>query len=72
MSKLKDIFVSEIYLISNILGLIPSMVMQLITKDEISSFSKNGGNPLGISIEDGPLMSKIHLTTLIPRPARHL
>lgn len=56
MSKLVDIFISEADPIKDVPGVLPSIVMQLLTKDEIALFSKNGGNSLGISKEDGPLL----------------
>lgn len=35
-----------------------SFPMMFITKDDISHMKKNGGNPLGLKVEDGPLLSK--------------
>jgi len=58
MSKLLDIFISEIEAIKSVSGLLPSLIVQIIRKDEISAFYKNGGNALGITYEDGPLIRK--------------
>ncbi|RFU24040.1 hypothetical protein B7463_g12296, partial [Scytalidium lignicola] len=55
ISKLMDIFLSESDPLTKLPGALPSMNLQLITKDEISLFAKNGGNSLGIEVEDGSL-----------------
>jgi hypothetical protein len=55
ISKFWDIFLSEVESIKTIPGTLPSCNLQLVTKDEIALFSKNGGNSLGIQKEDGPL-----------------
>lgn len=36
-----------------------SFPMMFITKDDIIHMAKNGGNPLGLKVEDGPLLSKL-------------
>jgi hypothetical protein len=58
MSKLVDIYISEVNDIKHVSGLLPSLIMQIITKEEIMCFHKNGGNALGIKEEDGPLLRK--------------
>lgn len=55
MSKLFNIFISEIDPIRNVADIVPCMVMQLISKDEIGHFSKNGGNALGLNDQEEPL-----------------
>ncbi|KAH8879237.1 FAD binding domain protein [Thozetella sp. PMI_491] len=40
----------------NVSGIVPSCVLQIITTDELSHMSKRGGNALGITIGDGPLL----------------
>jgi hypothetical protein len=55
ISKFWDIFLSEVESIKAIPGTLSSSNLQLVTKDEIALFSKNGGNSLGIQEEDGPL-----------------
>ncbi|KAH8811174.1 hypothetical protein F5884DRAFT_854534 [Xylogone sp. PMI_703] len=56
ISKLWDIFLFESYPITKLLGASAGCNIELLTKDEIVGFSKNGGNSLGINVEDGPLM----------------
>jgi hypothetical protein len=59
MKEIMRIFLLEIEPIRNLKGFRASLPFQLITKEEISHFSKNGGNPLGITEEDGPLFRKL-------------
>jgi hypothetical protein len=61
MSKLVDIYISEVNSIKHVSGLLPSLIMQIITKEEIMTFHKNGGNALGITGE-GPLLCKYFST----------
>jgi hypothetical protein len=49
-------FMSEINLIENVAGLLPAAVLQVITTDQLSHMTKYGGNALGISVADGPLI----------------
>jgi len=56
MNLIQEIFIEEIENIKNVTGLGPACVFQAITSDIISHFSKNGGNALGITPEDGPLI----------------
>jgi hypothetical protein len=58
MSNLVDIFISEIEKVRDIPSLIPSITLQILSKEEISFSSRNGGNSLGLTEEDGPLLSK--------------
>lgn len=60
MNEMVSIFQDEIAPVSNASGLVPSIVFQPITTDITSHFSKNGGNPLGLSPADGPLNCKLH------------
>ena len=64
MNTIQEIFVEEVENIKNVTGFGPACVFQAITMDIISHFSKNGGNALGITPEDGPLI-RIQLT---PQP----
>jgi len=52
-----DIYISEMEPVRHMKGFGGGYVLQLITKDEISHMSKNGGNCLGLKVEDAPLMS---------------
>jgi hypothetical protein len=58
MSKIMDIYVEETEPIKHVPGIVPGIVFQPINKDEIAFFSKKGGNALGISNEDGPLLCR--------------
>ncbi|KAF2482459.1 FAD binding domain protein [Neohortaea acidophila] len=51
-----DIFIEEAETIKHREGVVPVLVLQLITKDVISRFSRNGGNCLGIEDGEGPLL----------------
>ncbi|RMY25045.1 hypothetical protein D0867_00983 [Hortaea werneckii] len=42
--------------ILDVAGLGPSFVLQIITTDELKNMARNGGNPLGLSEEEGPLL----------------
>ncbi|KAK2768274.1 hypothetical protein FQN54_000127 [Arachnomyces sp. PD_36] len=49
-------FMEEIEPVSGAQALVPSAVLQVITPDVIIHMEKNGGNALGLSASDGPLM----------------
>lgn len=49
-------FIEEIEPVKHAVGLVPSAVMQIITTDMLTHMEKNGGNALGLSASDGPLM----------------
>jgi hypothetical protein len=55
MSEMVQIFQDEVAPIQNVTNIVPALVLQPITTDMTSHFSKNGGNALGISDADGPL-----------------
>ncbi len=44
--------------IKNLVGAVPALVMQPISRSVIALFSKNGGNALGLADTEGPLMRK--------------
>ncbi len=48
--------IEEVEAVKYVNGNRPSMIVQPINLDEISLNQKNGGNPLGIAVEDGPLV----------------
>jgi hypothetical protein len=58
MTKLLDIYIAEINAIKHVTGLLPSLIMQIITREETLAFQRNGGNSLGITEKDGPLLRK--------------
>lgn len=51
-----NIFAEELDPIKDVEGLVPAAVMQIITTDMLTHMEKNGGNALGISDSDGPLI----------------
>ncbi|KAN0089830.1 FAD-binding domain containing protein [Hyaloscypha variabilis] len=56
LNDIVNIFQEEINPINTVENLLPALVIQPITEDIISHFSKNGGNALGITTADGPLI----------------
>ncbi|KAH9829787.1 FAD-binding domain-containing protein [Teratosphaeria destructans] len=50
------LFVEEVDAIANLSGLQAAMPMALIEKTTIAKMSANGGNPLGLKVEDAPLL----------------
>ena len=55
-SKILDLFTHEVEPIKDAPGLLPAVIFQPITASQISHFSKRGGNSLGISDADAPLI----------------
>ncbi|EXJ74365.1 uncharacterized protein A1O5_02661 [Cladophialophora psammophila CBS 110553] len=51
----KDIFYQALPATANVAGANPVLIYQGITLPMIEAMQKNGGNPLGISVSDGPL-----------------
>lgn len=51
----KDIFYNLLPAMANVAGANPVLIYQGITLPMIEAMQKNGGNPLGISVSDGPL-----------------
>lgn len=58
INEISKIFDQELQNIRNATNLLPALVFQPISEPMISQFSKNGGNALGITKEDGPLIRK--------------
>lgn len=56
MADVTQIYMEEVSTIKNISGVLPSLIFQPITTATTSHFYKNGGNPLGFSAKDGPLI----------------
>ncbi|KAF8855560.1 FAD-binding domain-containing protein [Acephala macrosclerotiorum] len=56
LSDIVSIFMEETNNIKNVSDILPSCVFQPITTALISHFSKNGGNALGVTTADGPLV----------------
>lgn len=59
LSKVLEIFASEVEDVKDVADIVSSLVVQPITKPMISYFSKNGGNTLGVVESDGPLIRMI-------------
>lgn len=53
IAKLYEELVEEI---KGVPGIFPATSFQTLSKQTISQFSKNGGNALGVKVEDGPLI----------------
>lgn len=51
-----DTFVQEIEPVKDTMGIVPVIVLQIITPTTISQMQKNGGNALGLTPSDGPLL----------------
>ena len=51
-----NVCMAEIEPVKNAAGIIPACVLQVITTDQMSHMTKNGGNALGLSVSDGPLI----------------
>ena len=52
-----DIFIQEFEKAKKVAGILPSMTFQPINMNEMRNMKKNGGNVLGITGEDRPLVS---------------
>lgn len=52
------IYDEEVQNITNATNVLPAIIFQPVSEPMISHFSKNGGNALGITTEDGPLIRK--------------
>ena len=66
LGDILDIWYNDIQPIINITDFLPALVFQPLTKPVIDSFSKNGGNALGITDADGELTSMFNRTTTTP------
>lgn len=67
MTDIQGLFASQIPAIANATGMLPALVFQPISTAMISHFTSNGGNALGITAADGPLIRQPPL--LRTRPA---
>lgn len=64
MAGIQSIFESEVQNIKNVTGILPAVTFQPISTAMTSKFAKNGGNALGISEADGPLICEHSPSTL--------
>ncbi|KAK7531569.1 uncharacterized protein J3D65DRAFT_119050 [Phyllosticta citribraziliensis] len=51
-----DIYMDEIDTLVNVSGIVPACTLQVITSPQLAHMSKRGGNALGLSEADGPLL----------------
>lgn len=56
LAYIKDVFYHELAAIRDVAGLVPAATLQIITVLQLQNMAKRGGNPLGISASDGPLL----------------
>jgi hypothetical protein len=57
IQELMEIWVQEVEMVKTVVtGYVPVLSFQIITMPMIENMKKNGGNPLGLSEEGGPLM----------------
>lgn len=56
-TAIKDIFYEEIVAIAATLDLVAAVSLQVITEPILEKMTARGGNPLGLSAADGPLMN---------------
>jgi hypothetical protein len=62
LNDIQHIWESEVAKIEGVADLLPALVYQPISTAMTSHFTQNGGNALGITAADGPLVRKYHLT----------
>lgn len=58
-----EIFVEEVTPLLNVEGFMPAVAFQPISLNILDAMKKNGGNALGLSEADGPLISKFRSTS---------
>ncbi|CAK4034341.1 FAD-binding domain-containing [Lecanosticta acicola] len=51
-----EIFQDEVEAIKHVLGCLPALTLQIIPENVMGHFAQNGGNALGISPDQGPLL----------------
>lgn len=56
VTKLVELYEEHVTPIKNVQGVLPVLVMQPLSTNAISLMSKNGGNALGLTPADGPLV----------------
>lgn len=56
LNDVQHIWESEVEKIMNVTDVLPALVFQPISTAMTSHFTKNGGNALGITAADGPLV----------------
>lgn len=56
VSDIFEIYVEETNNITNVTGILPAIVLQVITLAQLDHMSRNGGNPLGIESSTSPIL----------------
>ncbi|KAF6816686.1 FAD binding domain-containing protein [Colletotrichum sojae] len=51
----RDLYFEDVVAVSDIPGIVPMMPLQGITVPQLKKMQENGGNALGLEVEDGPL-----------------
>lgn len=51
-----NVFYEELPTVVNASGIVPAATLQVITKPQIAAMQKNGGNALGLTTDEGPLL----------------
>ena len=65
MQEILSIYMDSVSGIKDATNVLPAITMQPITQNTISYFRKNGGNALGISESDGPLICESTVPTFL-------
>lgn len=58
IKTINEMFLEEFGPLRGITGVVLSLPLMFISKDEVLHMTKNGGNPLGLKVEDCPLLRK--------------
>lgn len=53
----KDIFFEELSAVVDVQDILPSLSLQVFTEPQLEKMARRGGNALGLSAKDGPLMN---------------
>jgi hypothetical protein len=56
LNFITDVFLEETKPIESVPGIVPALVLQVITDGQLEQMRKNGGNALGLSAKNGPLI----------------
>ena len=51
-----NVFYEELPSVADAVGIVPAATLQVITVPQIQAMMKNGGNPLGLTPQEGPLL----------------
>jgi hypothetical protein len=72
ITDIQALFASQIPAIANASGLLPALVFQPVSTAMTSHFTSNGGNALGITAADGPLIRLFPLVLPFPGQSNHV